>query len=46
MAQLGSYIPAESAIFKPANKMCARINLDDNMEYNASSFVLEVSSLF
>ncbi|CAH1101190.1 unnamed protein product [Psylliodes chrysocephalus] len=45
MAQLGSYIPAESAIFKPANKMCARINLDDNMEYNASSFVLEMKEI-
>ncbi|XP_056640298.1 uncharacterized protein LOC130447479 [Diorhabda sublineata] len=45
MAQLGCYIPAESAIFKPANRMFARIYLEDNMEYNASSFVLEMKEM-
>ncbi|CAH1968930.1 unnamed protein product [Acanthoscelides obtectus] len=41
MAQVGCYVPAQSAMFKPADLMFARIYLDDNMEYGASSFVLE-----
>ncbi|CAG9831152.1 unnamed protein product [Diabrotica balteata] len=45
MAQLGCYVPAESAIFKPVNKMFARIYLGDNMEYSASSFVLEIKEI-
>uniref|UniRef100_A0A6P7F7L9 Uncharacterized protein LOC114325556 n=1 Tax=Diabrotica virgifera virgifera TaxID=50390 RepID=A0A6P7F7L9_DIAVI len=45
MAQLGCYVPAESAIFKPVNKMFARIYLGDNMEYSASSFVLEIKEM-
>ncbi|XP_072381158.1 uncharacterized protein [Diabrotica undecimpunctata] len=45
MAQLGCYVPAESAIFKPVNKMFARIYLGDNMEYSASSFGLEIKEI-
>nr|CAI5837120.1 unnamed protein product [Callosobruchus analis] len=42
MAQVGCYVPAQTATFKPADFMFARIYLDDNMEYGASSFVLEL----
>lgn len=43
MAQLGCYIPVQSAVVRPADFMFARIYLEDDMEYGASSFVLEVS---
>lgn len=43
MAQLGCYVPAQTAIFRPADRMYARIYLEDNMEHGASTFILEVS---
>lgn len=43
MAQIGCYVPALSAIFRPADRLFARVYLEDNMECGASSFVLEVS---
>lgn len=44
MAQVGCYVPAKSAIFKPVDRMFARIYLEDDMECGASAFMLEVSS--
>ncbi|KAJ8916137.1 hypothetical protein NQ315_004504 [Exocentrus adspersus] len=41
MAQVGCYIPAQTAILRPADRMYARIYLEDNMEHGASSFILE-----
>ena len=46
MAQVGCYVPADSAIFRPMNRMFARIYLEDYMEYGASSFILEVHIIF
>lgn len=43
MAQVGCYVPAETAYFRPADRIFARINSDGNAEYGASSFLLEVS---
>jgi DNA mismatch repair ATPase MutS len=43
MAQVGCYVPADSALFRPMSRMFARIYLEDNMEYGASSFILEVN---
>lgn len=42
MAQVGCYIPADSAILRPMTRMFARIYLEDDMEYGASAFILEV----
>ncbi|XP_030764155.1 uncharacterized protein LOC115888541 [Sitophilus oryzae] len=42
MAQIGCYVPAQSAIFKSADRMFARISNEDDMECGASSFVLEM----
>ncbi|KAG5872036.1 hypothetical protein JTB14_021930 [Gonioctena quinquepunctata] len=45
MAQVSCYIPAQSAIIKPADRIFARIYLEDNMEYGASSFILEMKEM-
>lgn len=45
MAQVGCFVPADAATFRPADRIFARVNSDDNMEYDASAFVLEVSSI-
>ncbi|XP_050297732.1 uncharacterized protein LOC126737078 isoform X2 [Anthonomus grandis grandis] len=45
MAQTGCFVPAQSAIFRSADKMFARISNDDDMESNASSFVLEMTEI-
>ncbi|KAK9888019.1 hypothetical protein WA026_000303 [Henosepilachna vigintioctopunctata] len=45
IAQIGGYVPASSAIFRPADRLFARIYLDDNMECGASSFVLEIKEI-
>ncbi|XP_044253002.1 mutS protein homolog 4-like isoform X2 [Tribolium madens] len=45
MAQVGSYVPADSAIFRPMNRMFARVYLEDDMEYKASSFILEIKEV-
>ncbi|RZC37285.1 mutS protein -like 4-like [Asbolus verrucosus] len=45
MAQVGCYVPADSAIFRPMSRMFARIYLEDNMEYGASAFILEMKEI-
>ncbi|KAL3273959.1 hypothetical protein HHI36_015382 [Cryptolaemus montrouzieri] len=45
MAQIGGYVPARSAVFKPADRLFARVYLEDNMECGASSFVLEMKEV-
>ncbi|CAH1129253.1 unnamed protein product [Ceutorhynchus assimilis] len=45
MAQAGCFVPAEKAIFRPSDKMFARISNEDDMESNASSFVLEMTEV-
>ncbi|XP_049817056.1 uncharacterized protein LOC109604910 [Aethina tumida] len=45
MAQIGCYVPAESATFRPADKMFSRIYLEDDMEFGVSSFVLEMKEI-
>lgn len=42
MAQIGCYVPAKSAIFRVADRILARVTLNDNMQHHASAFVLEV----
>lgn len=46
MAQVGCYVPADCAIFRPMSRMFARIYLEDDIEYGASSFILEVLNYF
>ncbi|XP_074040955.1 uncharacterized protein isoform X2 [Leptinotarsa decemlineata] len=45
MAQVSCYVPAQSAVFKPADRIFARIYLEDDMEYGASSFILEMKEI-
>ena len=43
MAQMGCFVPAEYACFRMANQIFSRIGCDDDMEGNASAFMVEVS---
>lgn len=43
MAQIGCYVPATAAVLRVADRLFARIGLDDNMECGASTFEVEVS---
>ncbi|XP_015838166.1 mutS protein homolog 4 isoform X2 [Tribolium castaneum] len=45
MAQVGCYVPADAAIFRPMARMFARVYLEDDMEYKASSFILEMKEV-
>ncbi|CAG0890009.1 unnamed protein product [Darwinula stevensoni] len=45
MAQIGSFVPAEFATFRPADQILTRMGFQDNMEANASTFKLEVHSI-
>ena len=42
LAQMGCYVPAEYACFRIANQIFSRIGSDDDMEGNASAFMVEV----
>ncbi|XP_018318925.1 uncharacterized protein LOC108732555 [Agrilus planipennis] len=42
MAQVGCYVPAESATLRIADRILARISLDDNPDIGVSAFVLEI----
>ncbi|GBC10105.1 hypothetical protein RclHR1_09340004 [Rhizophagus clarus] len=42
MSQIGSYVPAEYASFRMVNQLFTRICNDDNIESNASTFVVEM----
>lgn len=42
MAQIGSYVPATNATLRVCDRLFTRINLDDNLECNISTFELEV----
>eukprot|EP00731_Ephydatia_muelleri_P017611 Em0010g709a len=42
MAQIGSFVPAEYASIRVAGEIFSRIGSDDDIETNASSFVLEM----
>lgn len=46
MAQIGCYVPATNAVLRVADRLFARISLDDNMECGSSTFEVEVSKLF
>ena len=43
MAQIGCFIPAEYASFRVADRIYSRIGSDDDIETNASTFMVEVS---
>jgi DNA mismatch repair protein MSH4 len=43
MAQIGSFIPAEYASFRLTSQIFSRIGSDDDIETNASTFLLEES---
>ncbi|XP_022916222.2 mutS protein homolog 4-like [Onthophagus taurus] len=45
MAQIGSFVPATKAVFKPCDRILARVQFDDKMECNASTFVLEIKEM-
>ncbi|KAF5303174.1 hypothetical protein FQA39_LY10087 [Lamprigera yunnana] len=45
MAQVGCYVPAETATFRVADRILARIYFDDNMICAASTFVLEMKEI-
>ncbi|KAK2193937.1 hypothetical protein NP493_4g02025 [Ridgeia piscesae] len=42
MAQIGSYVPAEYASFRLTDQIFSRIGSDDDIETNASTFVMEM----
>ena len=42
MAQIGSFVPAEYASFRVVDQIFSRIGCDDDIETNASTFMLEV----
>ncbi|RGB41068.1 muts protein 4, partial [Rhizophagus diaphanus] len=42
MSQIGSYVPAEYASFRIVDQLFTRICNDDNIECNASTFVVEM----
>lgn len=42
VAQIGCFVPAEYASFRVANQIFSRIGSDDDIETNASTFMLEV----
>ena len=42
LAQMGCFVPAEYACFRLANQIFSRIGCDDDMEGNASAFMVEV----
>lgn len=45
MAQIGSFVPADFASFRVADRIFTRIGSDDSIEANASSFALECQEL-
>lgn len=46
MAQIGCYVPADAAIFRPIDVMFARVYLDDDIEFGGSTFCLEVLEFY
>lgn len=44
MAQVGCFVPAEYASFRLADRIYSRIGSDDDIETNASTFMVEVCS--
>lgn len=43
IAQIGSFVPAEYASFRLTSQIFSRIGSDDDIETNASTFLLEES---
>lgn len=43
MAHMGSFVPAEYASFRLTDQLFSRIGSDDDIETNASTFMLEVN---
>lgn len=42
MAQVGCYVPAESAQFRITDRLFTRIGFNDSIQKNTSTFVMEV----
>lgn len=42
MAQIGSFVPAEYASFRITDSLFSRLGTDDNLEANASTFMVEM----
>lgn len=42
MAQIGCFVPAASATLRIADRILAKIYLEDNLDYGASTFTFEV----
>lgn len=45
MGQMGCYVPATKAKFRVADRIFCRLGVRDDIEYNASTFMLEVNKL-
>ncbi|XP_061859958.1 mutS protein homolog 4 [Colius striatus] len=45
MAQIGSYVPAEYCSFRIAEQIFTRIGMDDDLETNASTFMMEMKEI-
>ncbi|XP_033642505.1 mutS protein homolog 4-like [Asterias rubens] len=45
MAQIGSFVPAEYASFRVCDQIFSRIGCDDDIETNASTFMLEMREM-
>ncbi|KAM9842952.1 mutS protein homolog 4 [Aulostomus maculatus] len=45
MAQIGSFVPAEYASFRVADQIFTRIGVDDDLETNTSTFMMEMKEI-
>lgn len=45
MAQIGSFVPAEWATFPICQKLFTRMGMNDNLQINSSSFMVEIKEL-
>ncbi|KAL2099444.1 hypothetical protein ACEWY4_005924 [Coilia grayii] len=46
MSQIGSFVPAEYASFRIADQIFTRIGVDDDLETNSSTFMVEMKEVF
>lgn len=46
IAQVGCFVPAETAMFRVCDRLLARVYLEDNMDCGVSAFGVEVGETF
>ncbi|XP_041979461.1 mutS protein homolog 4-like [Aricia agestis] len=45
MAQLGCFVPATNAVFRLCDRIFSRIGFNDSVEFNASTYVIEMKEM-